>query len=132
MRSLCWSSRVLVCLGSPHQEEVSVQDRVRFPHRTRRRWVQQFVCLKMFTNHSCSNFISFFFPSRFSLGGSDHAGPSADPRTDRHAAPGATAEHPHPQRADPENCQRGSLSPTETLRAEVTSPSFLHEAFCCY
>lgn len=40
------------------------------------------------------------FPS---LGRPDHAGPAADPRTDRHVAPGAATEHPHPQRADSEN-----------------------------
>lgn len=40
------------------------------------------------------------FPS---LGCPDHAGPAADPRTDRHVAPGAATEHPHPQRADSEN-----------------------------
>lgn len=37
------------------------------------------------------------------LGRPDHAGPAADPRTDRHVAPGAATEHPHPQRADSEN-----------------------------
>lgn len=40
------------------------------------------------------------FPS---LGRPDHAGPAADPRTDCHVAPGAAAEHPHPQRADSED-----------------------------
>lgn len=38
-------------------------------------------------------------------GGSHHAGSAADPRTDRHVAPGAAAEHPHPQRADSEDCR---------------------------
>lgn len=41
-----------------------------------------------------------------SVGCTDNAGPAADPRTDRHVAPGATAEHPHPQRADSEDCRR--------------------------
>lgn len=40
-----------------------------------------------------------------SLGRPDHAGPAADPRTDRHVAPRAATEHPHPQRADSEDCR---------------------------
>lgn len=44
-----------------------------------------------------------------SLGCPYHAGPAADPRTDRHVAPRAAAEHPDPQRADSEDCQRGAL-----------------------
>lgn len=54
------------------------------------------------------NIYFFFFLS--SLGRPDHAGPAADPRTDRHVAPRATTEHPHPQRADSENCRRSALT----------------------
>lgn len=43
----------------------------------------------------------------------NHAGAAADPRTDRHAAPGAEAEHPYPQRADPED-SRGALKTSHT------------------
>lgn len=50
------------------------------------------------------------------LGRPDHAGPAADPRTDRHVAPGAAAEHPHPQRADSEDCRRGTLKKTTPQR----------------
>lgn len=35
--------RVLVFLGFLHQEEASVQVRIRFPHRIKRRWVSLFV-----------------------------------------------------------------------------------------
>lgn len=45
----------------------------------------------------------YCFPGRL-----DHAGAAADPRTDCHATPRAEAEHPHPQRADPED-RRGAL-----------------------
>ena len=44
------------------------------------------------------------------LGCPHHAGAAADPRTDRHAAPGAAAEHPDPQRADSEDCRGGALT----------------------
>lgn len=43
------------------------------------------------------------------LGRTDHAGTAADPRTDRHVAPGAATEHPHPQRADSEDCRRSTV-----------------------
>ena len=57
------------------------------------------------------------------LGCPDHAGSAADPRTDCHAAPGAEAEHSHPQRADPED-RRGAmklLPPTPTHTHEHSS-----------
>lgn len=45
-----------------------------------------------------------------SSGRADHAGAAADTRTDRHVAPGAAAEHPHPQRADSEDRRRSALT----------------------
>lgn len=39
-----------------------------------------------------------------------HAGPAADPRTDCHVAPRAATEHPHPQRADSEDCRRCAMT----------------------
>lgn len=45
----------------------------------------------------------------FFLGWTDHAGAAADPRTDCHVAAGAAAEHPHPQRADSEDCRRSTV-----------------------
>lgn len=44
-----------------------------------------------------------------SLGCPDYAGPAADPGTDRHVAPRAAAEHPHPQGADSEDCRGGAV-----------------------
>lgn len=58
-------------------------------------------------------YLSFFTSS---LGCPDHASPAADPRTDRHVAPRAATEHPHPQRADSEDCRRSTL--TVKLRGE--------------
>lgn len=80
-------------------------------------------CFYFFFNHLC-----------FCSGGPDHAGPPADPRTDRHAAPRAAAEHPHPQGADPENCQRGSLSPTEVtlLSTVMICSAFIKFMFLCF
>lgn len=55
------------------------------------------------------------------LGGPDHAGPPADPRTDRHAAPRAAAEHPHSQRADSEDCRRSTMmiQVTNIFKAQI-------------
>lgn len=53
------------------------------------------------------------------LGRPDHAGPAADPRTDRHVAPRAATEHPHPQRADSEDCRS-----TLTVLLRKTSKGF--------
>ena len=60
----------------------------------------------------CENWV--FTISFVPLGRPDHAGPAADPRTDRHVAPRAAAEHPHPQRADSEDCRRGTLKKNNT------------------
>lgn len=61
-------------------------------------------------------YLSFFTSS---LGRPDHASPAADPRTDRYVAPRAATEHPHPQRADSEDCRRSTL--TVKLRGGKTS-----------
>lgn len=64
----------------------------------------------MIIKYNICLFFFFFCPSP---GRPDHAGPAADPRTDRHVAPGAAAEHPHPQRADSKDCRRGTLTVCE-------------------
>lgn len=72
----------------------------------------------------------FFFSFSF-LGRLDHAGSAADPRTDRYVAPRAATEHPHPQRADSEDCRRSTL----TVKTEVSSRLKLYSdseaVLCC-
>lgn len=101
------SCRVQVFPGSPHLEEVSVQARLRSPHRIRRRWAS-FSLLLMFSIRSHTSYL-FSSSSLLLPGCADHAGPAADPRTDRHAAPRAATEHPHPQRADSKNRLRCTM-----------------------
>lgn len=71
----------------------------------------------------------FFFFFSF-LGRPDHAGSAADPRTDRYVAPRAATEHPHPQRADSEDCRS-----TLTVKTEVSSRLKLYSdseaVLCC-